>query len=282
MGATPPVPPPAPPKKSRTMLYVAVAVVVIVIAAAAGGYAWYSANQTANQNTTPVHVGTAWQVTGACQSTVTASGSGGGDLKKGATFNVPVSIYDNDLMGSYCEVISATTTTAGFAVNPLSAPIQICGGQSADATFTVTAPQSAYSGAVTIVLATTNGTSATCPLPATVSVVSSGTVWNLNAGYYEDVGPVDLSGLTHVLSWALSGTFTASNGIDAYVMTSAQYSAWGGSGSPSSYFWTSGSGVTTGSINTNVPDGTYYFVWDNTNVFTSSSVSITSNVVATA
>jgi hypothetical protein len=117
------------------------------------------------------------------------------------------------------------------------------------------------------------------PPPATVTVVSSGTVWNLNAGTYESVGPTDL---TSNSSWTMSGDFTASNGITAYAMTSAQYSAWGGSGTPPSYYWTSGKGVTSGSVNVVLPDGTYYFVWDNTNIITSTSVEITTTVLATA
>ena len=262
------------------MLYVAVAVVVIVIAAAAGGYTLYSANQAA-ANQTAVHISsTEWQVTGACQSTLTASGGFEGVYAKGASLAVNGLLYSSDLMGSYCDVNSVSTTSSGFTVTSPTNPIQICGETGLELNVPTTAPNS-YSGSLVIVLATSNGTSATCPLPAAVSVVSSGTVWNLNAGSYENVGPVNLSGLTHALSWALSGGFTASNGISAYVMTSAEYAAWGGSGQPSSYFWTSGS-VSSGSINTNVPDGTYYFVWDNTNFLTSSSVSITSNVVATA
>jgi hypothetical protein len=114
--------------------------------------------------------------------------------------------------------------------------------------------------------------------PAEVQVAASGTVWNLNAGNYEYVGAVSL---TSNSSWTISGTFTATNGITAYVMTSSEYSAWGGSGSPSAYSWTSGS-VTSGAVNTYLYAGTYYFVWDNTNTFTSTSVEITSNVIATA
>ncbi len=124
-----------------------------------------------------------------------------------------------------------------------------------------------------------SGTPYTPPPPARVTVVTSGTVWNLNAGTYEYVGSVDL---TSNSSWTLSGTFTASNGITAYAMTSSQYSAWGGSGTPTAYYWTSGTGVTSGSVNTNLPAGTFYFVWYNTNLIYSSSVDITSNIVATA
>lgn len=117
------------------------------------------------------------------------------------------------------------------------------------------------------------------PPPATVTIASQGTVWNLNAGYYEYIGPVDL---TSNSSWTISGTFTASNGIDVYVMTSSEYSSWGGSGSPTGYYWTSGSGVTSGSVNTNLPNGIFYFVFDNTNPITSTSVDVTTTIVATA
>jgi hypothetical protein len=115
--------------------------------------------------------------------------------------------------------------------------------------------------------------------PSTVTVVTAGTVWNLDAGYYEEVGPVDL---TSSSTWTVIGTFTASEGIDAFVMTSSQYSAWGGSGTPSAYEWTSGSGVTSGAVDTLLDSGTYYFVWDNTNLITSTSVDITTDVNATS
>jgi hypothetical protein len=116
------------------------------------------------------------------------------------------------------------------------------------------------------------------PSPAVFQVVSSGTVWNLGAGTYESAGPVSL---TSNPSWTVSGTFTATNGITAYIMTSSEYSAWGGSGSPNAYSWTSGH-VTSGTANTYLTAGTYYFVWENTNIFTSTSVEITSSIIATA
>lgn len=120
----------------------------------------------------------------------------------------------------------------------------------------------------------------TPPPPATITVATTGTVWNLNAGQYEQVGPVDL---TSNLSWTISGSFTATNGVTAYVMNSSQYSNWGGSSSsPSSYYWTSGPDVSSGSVSVVLPTGIYYFVWITPNVFTSTSVDITSNVVATA
>ena len=117
------------------------------------------------------------------------------------------------------------------------------------------------------------------PPPVSITVVTSGTVWNLNPGHYEYIGSV---ALTSNSSWTISGTFTATNGITAYVMTSSEYSAWGGSGSPSSYYWTSGTNIASGSISTVLPAGTYYFVFDNTHSYSSTSVQITSNIVATA
>ena len=113
-------------------------------------------------------------------------------------------------------------------------------------------------------------------LPPPVTVATSGTVWPLSAGQYEYLGPVSLS--TGASSWSTSGSFTASNGITAYILTSSQFQSYSG-GTPSSYYWTSGQ-ASSGSVNANgLPPGTYYFVWDNTNLIYSSSVQITANIV---
>ena len=115
--------------------------------------------------------------------------------------------------------------------------------------------------------------------PSTQTIVASGTIWNLKAGQYEDVGPVSLGSSSG--SWEVYGTFSASNGSTAYVMTSGQFSDWGGAGSPASYEWTSGVVITYGTIDTLLNSGTYYFVWLNTNSTASTTVDITSNVDAT-
>jgi hypothetical protein len=115
--------------------------------------------------------------------------------------------------------------------------------------------------------------------PNTVTVTPAGTVWNINPDYYEEVGPVDL---TSKSTWVVSGAFTATIGIAAYVLTSSEYSAWGGSGTPTTYEWTSGPGVTSGDVDTIVDSGTYYFVWENTNSTTGTSVDITIAVTATS
>jgi hypothetical protein len=115
--------------------------------------------------------------------------------------------------------------------------------------------------------------------PTTITVVPAGTVWNVDAGYYEPIGPVDLTSRSE---WAVSGAFTATEGIAAYVMTESEYTAWGGSGTPTAYEWTSGPGVTSGDIDTIVDGGTYFFVWENTNSVTSTSVDITIAVTASS
>jgi hypothetical protein len=116
-------------------------------------------------------------------------------------------------------------------------------------------------------------------MPTTVTVAPAGTVWNVSAGSYKEAGPVDLTSRSE---WAVSGAFTATQGIAAYVMTSSEYSAWGGSGTPITYEWTSGPGVTSGEIDTIVDSGTYYFVWENTNSVTSTTVDVTIAVTATS
>jgi hypothetical protein len=116
--------------------------------------------------------------------------------------------------------------------------------------------------------------------PSTVTVVPAGTAWNLNPGAHEDQGPI---ALTSGLSWSIAGTYTATaGGITVYILTSSQYSTWGGLGEPSIYEWTSGTGITAGALNAVVPPGTYYFLWDNTNTTTPTYVDITSNVTATS
>jgi len=121
-------------------------------------------------------------------------------------------------------------------------------------------------------------TSAPTP-PEVVTVASTGTVWNLDASTYEYTGPVDL---TDNSSWTVTGSFTANNGITFYILTSSEYSAWGGPGSPCSYAYASGSDVTSASIDTIIAGNSYYFVWENANLVTAASVEITSALICTA
>jgi hypothetical protein len=111
--------------------------------------------------------------------------------------------------------------------------------------------------------------------PAPLTIATSGTVWQLGANHYE--------GLSFSLNAAaaMSGSITATNGVTAYLFDPTDYQAYSSSGSASSYEWTSGH-VSSGRVNTNLGTGTWSLVFDNTNVLTTSSVQVTSNIVATA
>ena len=110
--------------------------------------------------------------------------------------------------------------------------------------------------------------------PTAHTIVASGTVWQLNAGYYEEVQ------FTLPSSASMGGSFTATNGVTAYCFTPSEYQSFSSSGSASSYVWTSGQ-VSSGSVNFNLGSGTYYLVFQNTNLITTSSVQVTSDVTAT-
>jgi hypothetical protein len=115
-------------------------------------------------------------------------------------------------------------------------------------------------------------------VPKTVVIVSGGTSWNLNPGSYQEQGPIDLSASS---SWTVSGSFTATlGGITVYAMSSGDYAAWGGVGTPPLYDWTSGANTQVGDIDAQLSAGSYYFVWDNTNSTSPSFVQVTSTVEA--
>jgi len=115
--------------------------------------------------------------------------------------------------------------------------------------------------------------------PPIVIVAAAGTIWNVSAGDYKDVGPIDLSSDT---SWRLDGSFTSSNGIAAYILTSSDIALWNRSPAPpAEYSWSSGGSVTSGTLdNVILPSDTYYIVWDNTNPSVPTSIEITSMVYA--
>jgi hypothetical protein len=99
-------------------------------------------------------------------------------------------------------------------------------------------------------------------------------VWQIDAGHYEAAGPADVP-----YPATVNGSFTASNGITAYLMTSNEFQGFASSGTASSYVWTSGS-VSSATVDTNTGEGTYYVVFENTNFITSTSVQITASVDA--
>jgi hypothetical protein len=116
------------------------------------------------------------------------------------------------------------------------------------------------------------------PPTRTLTIASSGTVYQLAAGHFEYLGPWTVPSAATV-----TGAFTATggSGSNSFILTPDEQQAFGSSGSttPSSYVWTSGA-VATGSINTNLPAGTYYFDFVNQDSFSTTSVQVTSAVVA--
>ena len=109
--------------------------------------------------------------------------------------------------------------------------------------------------------------------PTSSTLISSGTVDTIYAGHAYSY-KISLSNQATV-----SGTISATNGITIYIMNPTSYAQFNSSGSVSSYVFTTGH-VSSGTISTVLPAGTYYLVLENTNLITTSSVTFTSNLVA--
>ena len=111
-------------------------------------------------------------------------------------------------------------------------------------------------------------------IPKTTDLVSGGTVESVPAGEYYVV-EFNTTG---------SGTFAASvtttNGITFYLVTPSQYSSDVSSGSWSTYSFTSGH-ISSGSFNTNIGSGTWYAVYYNSNIITTSTITINSMTFTT-
>jgi hypothetical protein len=121
-------------------------------------------------------------------------------------------------------------------------------------------------------------TSATTASPEVVAVAPSGTAWTITEGSSAHVGPINL---TSKSAWIVSGMFTATLGVSAFVLTEEDFLDWGGAGSPPNFVWTSGPDVTSQTYNFTLSSNTYYFVWINVNSSPSASVKITAEVRAT-
>ncbi len=105
--------------------------------------------------------------------------------------------------------------------------------------------------------------------PITSSVVPNGTVKTVYAGqYYGSEFRTNGSG-------TLKGSVNANNGITFYLMTPSEYSSFVSSGTPNSYAFTSGD-VNSGSFNFNIDSGTWYAVYYNSNLISSSTITINS------
>lgn len=105
--------------------------------------------------------------------------------------------------------------------------------------------------------------------PKSDNLVSPGQLETLTAGQYYAVH------FTASASGTITGQVNATNGVTVYIMDQATYNSDVNAGSFSSYSFTSGK-VSSGSFNTNLGSGTWYVVFDNSNLLTSSSVDIVS------
>lgn len=112
------------------------------------------------------------------------------------------------------------------------------------------------------------------PKTVTSVLIPSGTVYPLNAGQYEKI-QIKVNN-----SVAISGKFAATNGVTFYIMTPAEFSNFSSSGTAGSYLYTTGN-VVSAPINTNISSGTFYLIFQNSDSFTTSSVTITQDIDAT-
>ena len=106
-------------------------------------------------------------------------------------------------------------------------------------------------------------------IPKTTNIVSGGTVESIPAGQFYAL-EFNTSG-----SGTLAVSVTATNGVTFYLLTPSQYSSDISSGSWSTYSFTSGH-ISSGSFNTNIGSGTWYAVYYNSNIVTTSTITINS------
>lgn len=106
-------------------------------------------------------------------------------------------------------------------------------------------------------------------IPKTSAIVPGGTVKSVSAGnYYYVEFNISSSG-------TIAGSVSATNGITFYLLTPSEYSSDVSSSSFSAYSYTSGH-ISSGSFNTNIGSGTWYAVYYNPNIITSTTITINS------
>jgi len=95
-----------------------------------------------------------------------------------------------------------------------------------------------------------------------VTIVPSGSSWVISGANYQTDGP-----WTMRFASTITGTFTADNGITAYIMNMTEFQNWSqragqdGYAAMVGYYWTSGS-VTSESVDTRLAAGTYIWIFD--------------------
>lgn len=109
------------------------------------------------------------------------------------------------------------------------------------------------------------------PKTTTYHIVNGGTVLSIPASGYQ------VYEFNTTSSGSIQVSVSATNGITFYLLTPSQYSSSfaSGSGTPSSYEFTSGH-ISSGSFNTNIGSGTWYGVFYNSNIITTSALTINS------
>ncbi|MGP6239932.1 hypothetical protein ACNF40_05910 [Cuniculiplasma sp. SKW4] len=111
-------------------------------------------------------------------------------------------------------------------------------------------------------------------IPRTTDIVPGGTVESVPAGEFYSI-EFNTTG-----SGSLAVSVTATNGITFYLLTPSEYSSDVSSGSWNTYSFTSGH-ISSGSFNTNIGSGTWYAVYYNSNIVTTSTITINSMTFTT-
>jgi len=117
------------------------------------------------------------------------------------------------------------------------------------------------------------------PAPEIKTIVGAGMVWYIRANEIESAGPFALTGHP---TWTFSSTFSSTNSVAGYALSSSRFSAWGGPSSLLAEFCSTSGGVQGRAMNLRLPGGSYNLVWTTLNGTQSTSVDVLTNIVATA
>jgi hypothetical protein len=111
--------------------------------------------------------------------------------------------------------------------------------------------------------------------PSTVTIATAGQSWQLAKHGGLELGPDQL-----MAESVISGTFSTTTGVIAYLVPQSAIGAFVHSGPPSSYAWTSGT-VQSGSVSVDVAAGSYYLLFQNPSPTAPTSVYVTQTITAT-
>src|SRR2546422_398005 len=151
-AGTPPyyLPPPMPPRKSRTALIVVI-VVVIVLVVGLSGAVYVLTSHTVHVTAENI------SITGAtnCWTSTTGSGEtvpGGASFTTTWTLSYHAAAFDPPS----CTVQGVSLGTPGFALSSANVPLTVLDGGMQTLTLRIVAPNSAYTGALSIILEVTS------------------------------------------------------------------------------------------------------------------------------